>query len=519
MKRMLMALLAVFMTVAAFAQKAKQDGVDLRLLNYGPMLAGNEIKGYYFFYYLDKAEGGQLNYRIDIYDENFNEANSFEITKSKMYSLRSATYNGEAFLLDFFSSESQNEDLITYDKTGKVIDEYVTPQMSGMEVYLTNAYSSAKGNENPDLTSVNDKGFLKFTVKYDNKLKKTGYKITSYTNDLKEDWHIEPPLSDQHRFESFQTLYTDNNYIVGVVWANDKMMSADISYYMTVIDLSSHKILFHTPTADTKYRLIPTGAFYDSTTNQFVAVGEYYDVNDKGGKKRSEGIGMFSFDTKGVAKSKKFLGWTTDVNKQIPVNSKGKLEDGGYLSFERVFKTSDGKIFAIAEQFKKEANAAGVAMAVLTGGRSAGAVSVVDIKVMDLMVFEFNPDFSLAKVSTFEKQDHAVSLPSTLAYYPLQVCAMMMKYYGLFDYNFYKFSPDGKSFSVCYDITTRKKDEGAKIGNIVYTPEGKLVNSTIDLPNKPTFFTALPAKWGYIGVTQYFKKEKKIDRRLEKLDY
>jgi hypothetical protein len=138
---------------------------------------------------------------------------------------------------------------------------------------------------------------------------------------------------------------------------------------------------------------------------------------------------------------------------------------------------------------------------------------------MDLMVIEFNPDFSIAKVSSFDKVDHHQELPGTLAYYPFNVVALFMKYYGLFDYNFLTHSADGKTFSVCYDIASVKSSDPVKIGNLVYTPEGTFTQSTLELKDNPNFYRIFPAKWGYLGLMEYSRKEKKITERIEKLDY
>ena len=67
----------------------------------------------------------------------------------------------------------------------------------------------------------------------------------------------------------------------------------------------------------------------------------------------------------------------------------------------------------------------------------------------------------------------------------------------------------------------REKGQQSKnvLGAIVYTPEHTFTVDKLALNRKSTEYFVYRAKEGYVLVTEYFRKEKRIDTRLEKLNY
>ncbi|HWB62745.1 MAG TPA: DUF6770 family protein [Chitinophagales bacterium] len=524
MKRTLLMLFVLAMLAqTGYSQKTKENGTVIKLINKGVLMDGKNVKGYYSFYQIDKADKNNNNYECDIYDDNFNEVNSFEIKKPNYFTLREAAFNGDAFLFLFLDSKKKAEDMISFDAKGKMLKDLYLPAMDMMMYSMMESAmkesTSSKMNENDEINSVPGKGFLRMGTEIDNKSKRTGFSLTFYTNDLVKKWAILPEATDKHKYEGYQPMYYDSKYVMGLIMAKDKIAGTDFEYDLTVYDIEAGKKAFAATLKDDRYSVVPTGGFYDADNHQFVVCGEYTDKQEKLGNGRSNGIALLAFDETGKPKATKYMSWTKDLNKLISVDSKGKIADGGYVGVQKMFRTADGKIFAIAEQYKKEASAAGVAMAVLSMGQSAGRQSVVGIKLMDLMILEFAPDFSIAKVSSFDKGERHIDLPATLGYYPLNIISLFMRTWGYFDYNFLTTSEDGKGFSVCYDITNKKSSDPPKVGNLVYTPEGAFSPNSIEIKDKPTLYNVLPAKWGYLGVMEYYSKEKKVTRRVEKLDY
>jgi hypothetical protein len=81
-------------------------------------------------------------------------------------------------------------------------------------------------------------------------------------------------------------------------------------------------------------------------------------------------------------------------------------------------------------------------------------------------------------------------------------------------------STDKNTFIVHYVNYDRSK-EGSKniLGSIVYTPEKTFTTDRMELARKATQYALHRAKPGYILVTEFIRKEKKVESRLEKINY
>jgi hypothetical protein len=193
------------------------------------------------------------------------------------------------------------------------------------------------------------------------------------------------------------------------------------------------------------------------------------------------------------------------------------------VAIHKIVHTADGKTFAIGEQFKKSVNGTAVAFtaaSVLLGGGGSN-VSLIKVELHDMRVFEFNQSFKVTKASVFQKDQTNCDLPSGAGWLGNGMLAYLPRQWGRFDYEFTTISHDKKTFTSAYVNYDKDKEEGNSylIGDIAYTKEGKLAFDKIKLTDKPTNFRALPAKPGYMAVFKYFKKEKKIDLSLEKMNF
>jgi hypothetical protein len=92
---------------------------------------------------------------------------------------------------------------------------------------------------------------------------------------------------------------------------------------------------------------------------------------------------------------------------------------------------------------------------------------------------------------------------------------------GAFDYKFTQTSADQSTFIVDYVDHDRQNEAGRAfvVGSIVYTSEKTFVTDKFTIARRTSVFQILKAKSGYLGVTEYFRKEKKLETRLEKVNY
>jgi hypothetical protein len=298
----------------------------------------------------------------------------------------------------------------------------------------------------------------------------------------------------------------------------------DLEFDLLVHEVSSGKEVFRVPMVTDKYSVSFSDIFYDASKQNFVVFGEYNDKNDKELKAPSLGFITLTLDINGKIVSEKINSWAKEISQAAPVNERGKFDgNNARILFHEFVRTDDGKIFAIGEQYKKVASAGGIAGNVLLAAAdgSAGTFSNAQLNVYNMVIFEFTSDYTIKKVYVFEKDKNVVNLPSGSEYISPKLVSYYAKAIGGFDYAFTQRSDDKSLFYVSYVNYDREKGEKGKntLGTIVYTPEKQFTVDKLALDRKSTAYFVLRAKEGYVMVMEYFKKEKRVDSRLEKVNY
>ncbi len=214
---------------------------------------------------------------------------------------------------------------------------------------------------------------------------------------------------------------------------------------------------------------------------------------------------------------KKFVSWAGDVSKFLPVNLKGMIKDVGYVFFHDIVRNSDGKILAIGEQFRKQTSASGVAVKMM-----GGSASTAEMRIEDLMVFEFDEDFTLENVNVIEKTRSRVNLPDGAGLNGPQILSYYVKAVGGFDFEFLQYNKEKSIITVGYLDWVKKKGEKNrwKFGTVTYT-DSKPVEDIVELNYKNTngILKVYPGKPGHFMKLEYSIKEKKLEFLLEKINY
>jgi hypothetical protein len=512
---------SVFLTALALmmlwfnglAQTKSLGGVlKVRLRSSGEIVEKNEIKGYYYFYKTDKVDSKTNAYEIKILDANLNDVASEKVVGSKYLYLVEASYNGNNFLFKFYDAKERQVFLQLHDKSGKMIFKN-TSEVSKAEgqQYIPNQDDEIEGNS---IFVIPNKGFASYTMVQN---KNWGYQAEFLSSEGKaKNWqYASDPNSKEVEYAEFLTASED--VIVQLVSKRKSLMSNDATLYVSGLDTESGKKIFEQKLEDTQYQLFPMNA-YVNPSGQIVVFGQYYLAKDNLAKAKSVGLFSFVMDKTGNIFTKNYVSWAKDVSAFLPVSAKGKIEDVGYIFFHNIVRASDGKIFAIGEQFRKVASGAGIASALILGANSGMALAKMQIE--DIYMFEFTPEFKLAGVKVFDKTKTNVELPQGYGTASTQKLARVLDMYGYFDYSFTQISSQNATFTVGY--TDYQKDKGTKkewiFGALTYV-DNQFSQDKISLETESSALRVLPAKPGYVLISEYFKKEKKIDLRLEKVNY
>jgi hypothetical protein len=483
------------------AQNLSKPNVgSIKLRNAGAIFQNGTVKGYFNFYNLEKSDRKNNNYQLTITDENLREINSINITRPSYYLLVDGVFNGESFGFLFYDAKEKSIELIAYDKTlketGKQIKKLTNKFGNAIYAYMAQGHEASQAF----LKAVPNKGFLYYGIKDDSK---SDFEIEMYDNAMKRTWVAYGP-DDDYDFENANEALQDELYSGSIIMKRKNMMSMDLEVDLLVQNISDGKTLFRVPMTTSKYSVAIAEIFFEKDKQQFLIFGEYFDKNEKILKAQTLGFIAITLDMKGKIISEKTNSWSSDIKKLVDAKDKDKFDDT-YILFHDFIRTADGQIFAVGEQYKK----AGVPMAAMK------------LNIYDMVLFQFDANFAIKKVSVFEKDKNSFGLPQGLLVFSSKLLSYIAKSQGAFDFVFTQVSQDKNTFVVNYINYDREKGEKSKnvLGSIVYTPEKTLTVDKLALNRKSSDYFVYQAKEGYILISEYFAKEKRLDSRLEKINY
>jgi hypothetical protein len=500
MKKSALILVFIFCWQWSSAQTLSKTNVtDVKLRNTGAIVQGGQVKGYYNFYNLEKQDRKNNNYLLSVTDENLREINSVNIVRPNTYLLIEGVFNGDSFAFLFYDVRAKSLELISYDRTlkesGKVNKE-ITNRFAG----ATYAYI-AQGHEPMQafLVAVPNKGFVYYGIKEESK---SDYEIEFYDNNLKRVWVNYGP-KDDFDYENAAEAFQNDQYVGSLVMKRTSIFSTDVDFELLVQNISDGKQVFRVPMATSKYKLSLADVSFDKAKQQFIVFGEYFNKDENVIKSRSQGFITVVLDMQGKIVSEKANAWKTDINKLVAAKDKDTFEDTDIM-FHEFIRTSDGQTFAIGEQYKK-----------------SGPPMAVKLNVYNMVIFQFDANFAIQKVHVFEKDKNPVALPPGMLVTSSKLLSYIAKSFGGFDFIFSQISADNSTFVVTYINHDREKGEKSKniLGSIIYTPEKVFTVDKLPLERKSSSFYIYRAKEGYVLVNEYFPKEKRMDSRLEKLNY
>lgn len=520
MLKQILILIFCVATVNAVAQNLSKQGVlKLNVRSSGPIIQDDQVRGYYYFYKVDKEDRKNDNYLLSLHDENLREIKTVQITRPKTYVLVDGVFNGQAFAFLFFDRRGKTTELITYDRTLKQIGNVTRKVSNKMLLASYNVIVNGGEPSQAYLVPITNHGFVYYGFKEGSKYK---YEIQCYNNELKVLWS--DYAGNDTNVELAEEGFQDGDFVGSMITRKRNITTKDLEYDLVVHRVSTGDELFRVPMMTDKYSVSFSDVFYDKSNQTFVVFGEYNNKTDREMKTISQGFITLTLDMTGAIVNEKTNSWAKEISAAAPVNERGQFDgNNSRILFHEFVRTNDGKIFAIGEQYKKAANAAGIAGNVMLAalGGNAGTFSNAQLNVYNMVIFEFTADYTLKKVYVFEKDKNIVTLPSGAEYLSPKLISYYARAHGGFDYAFTQRSVDKSTFQVSYVNYDREKGQASKnvLSSIVYTPEKKFVVDSVPLDRKSTFYFVNRAKPGYVMVTEYFKKEKRVDSRLEKVNY
>jgi hypothetical protein len=486
------------------------------LRNSGSILEKGQIKGYFFLYLSDKIDRHTNEYTLQILDENLNKVQSIKFEDSKKLSLLESAYNGNSLSFLFKNEDDKTLDMKIYDFDGKLKYSY-SRQFDKRTDELMKQYETLHTDEgmNKNVFDLGDNGYVSVLPMRDGKMRT--YEVDYYSSETKKQWTY-VPQDDEEKYAFAEYLGCTDSLILLEVMKKNHAMSGAVTSHLVGINFVTKKKQFDIDGVNDQYTLVPSSIVPMEGTGNLMVMGSFFDKGDNIMKDFSKGLAVYEMTTSGKVLTKTYNTWAGDFARYLPTNSKGKIDDVGYLYIHKVIRTPDHRLFVVGEGYKRQANAVGIgltALAVMGGGTTnAGVTKIV---VTDMVIMEFNDKYKVSNATIFEKTKNTALANSASDYNSQHLIAVYLKMIGAFDYDFTTGETDNSNFAVCYSDWERSSSYHGQTFNAIHYNGKKFTTDKIELKSKASFLRVFPAKSGSIMILEYFKKDKRLDFRLEKL--
>jgi len=133
------------------------------------------------------------------------------------------------------------------------------------------------------------------------------------------------------------------------------------------------------------------------------------------------------------------------------------------------------------------------------------------------VIMEFNDKYKVTNATIYDKTDNTAEASNMSDYISQHAIAIYLKMVGAFDYEFTTGDVDNGNFAVCYSDWVRSSEYKGQTFNSIRYNGSKFSTDKIELKSKASSLKVFPAKSGSVMILEYFKKDKRLEFRLEKL--
>lgn len=496
--------LAILVSVASHAQEATIENVlRSRSRGSGTIMKNNELAGYWNFYQVDREDSKNNSFRMAMFDNNLASAGEIKITRPKASYLMENVFNGKAFM--FLYLNGKEIEMETYDAKGAKLGSATYEDASKWErMRMTQALQMGTNAEvNQSIFPMGDEGFIKQTlVKGD----KRGYQLVAYDNQLKEVWVTTASLAGE--IENLDVIEVTDKYIIGSVLKQKNLFDMPDNTLLAMFDVKTGKRLWEKEISHQGKPMTVLNAFQVEGKDEILLLGEYFEPKANIIKGKSQGMYSMRLGLDGVPLQTELYNWEKDVLPFVPADEKGK-QDMRRIFVHKVVRLPNGTVHLIGEEYNKAVSP--------TGG--------IQLTMRDMFIFELDAELKLKRCEVVPKTKSRVAFPTEYAQLSGSVLAQLVKLMGYFDYEFTTVDNNGGRYFCTYtDYDRSKNEDGDKIGTYAGTIVGDGVNKVTldkyDVKAKgATYFRVYPAKPGYILVSEYRRKLKRISYRLERVNF
>jgi len=511
-------IMAFIINVHAQTKLEISNVISIELRNTGPIIEDHDVKGYYIFFQSDKIDKKTNEYTLRLTDQNLNNAKDIKFEDSKDIQLLESSYNGDGLMFTFYDQKAKTLENRLYGMDGKLKNTFTRDLDKRSQEMIVQFYSlGGEKGQNKALFAIEKNGFI--SVYPIREKKQYIYEINYYSTASKKQWTYSPEEGEKRENAVF--LGATDSIAVFEVLKFERLLSKKSTSFITGFYLNNGKIAFEVPTTDSKYKLYPMNMAKLDSSSDFVLMGSYYDNDDRIMADKTLGLATWRLSSKGKTVSSNYSSWENDFSKFLNINDKGKIDDIGYLYIHNILETNDGNFYAIGEGYKKSANAMGIAMnigmSLLNHGASYSS-GFTKIDITDLVLLKLNNNFKVTGATIYNKNKNSIDLGTATDVNSGPALAAAIKVLGGFDYRFTQSNKDKSTFVVGYTDYVKSSDYKGLTFNSITCNNNTVTTDKIELKSKATSTEIYPAKTGSVLVVDYFKKDKKLEAHMEKLN-
>ena len=499
---LLSALFSLLQPASAQTSLTVDNVYRISLRNSGPILDQEEVKGYYFFYLSDEIDRKTNEYTLQILDANLNKVKEIKFQDSKNVSLMESSFNGSTMAFMFYDNDQNKLEYRIYSMDGKNTISYSKELDKKSERFLTKIPMPGANDEaeNKNIVDISKKGYLSVVPIREGK--QYTYEVNFYSAEKEGTWTYHP--DEPGRFSQAQFLNAKDSVAFILVHTRLQLMNMETTTTLLGLDLANGKKMFQIPMQEKEVNLFPMHISPAKQNGAALVVGAYFEGNMFKRKDKDWGLGIWEMNNKGELLSSKYISWGDKMFPFQKKDEKGKVDHIGYLYVHDVIQTEDGKTFAICEGYFAYT------------GMSAN--EPFSMRVTKMVVLQLDRQLNLEDMQVFEKTTNRVEAHPMLYTENPFLQAQTLVYYNSFDYSFTLADRSKTSFMIGYsDLVSRKDYWGKTFKTITYN-EGKISSDEIKLKYASGSNRVFPARPGSLVVLEYFKKEKRLELRLEKMN-
>jgi hypothetical protein len=429
-------------------------------------------------------------------------------------------YNESVFMMHFYDRKTGYE-FVTYDREGNQVGSSLVSKdnVSKYDIArLENNFATA--TENVTIIPNGNSGFIRSTFI---KEKKMGYEIVAYDNSANEVWSFKSDIeSDMIELADFND--NTSGVLSVTITKRKNLITKEAHVYCLLLNSSNGVLIkeFELGSEEEGQRTL-LKSFVNDQKKTITITGEFFKPKDDIFKDRSQGLYCKELSLTGEELDDRKYNWKGDIDQfAASLDEDGKKDRPFYVFFHDVIIAKNGHTFMIGEQFIKQVSAGGVAMGIIAGSNSDA--SMFEILIANMVVVELDEKKELVDFKVIPKKKTSVILPKGMGLVSTALLGYYLKSLGSFDYSFTSNNVEKDLYDVVYIDANRKESKDSKTKSdlmvgLLSIKGGELSENRIPINCESKSFWLQPGKPGFISVSEYYRKDKKIEMRLEQLSY